>query len=287
MKPAPFDYAGPSSLAEALALLAGNEEAKPLAGGQSLVPMLNFRLARPELLVDLNPLGEELAGIAVTGDGGLRIGALTRHAELERSDAVAAGWPLLIDAIGLVGHAAIRSRGTIGGSVAHADPNAELPVVLSALGARFHARSTRGERTLTADELFQGPLTTALEGDELLCAIEVPPLPPGAGSAFTEYARTHGDFAIAGAAVVLAGGERTAITLLGAAGQPLRAPAAEAALRDGAPDQEVARRAGEPVTGPAGDGGHRRALITALVARALGRARERAGSAAEGREEHR
>ena len=163
---------------------------------------------------------------------------------------VAAGWPSLVDAIRLVGHAAIRSRGTVGGSVAHADPNAELPVVLTALGARFRLRSARGERTVGADELFQGPLTTALDEDELLCAIDVPPLPAGSGSAFVEYARTHGDFAIAGAAVVVAAGPRSAIALLGAGGRPLRAASAEAALRDGASDEEVARRAGAEVTGP-------------------------------------
>jgi CO/xanthine dehydrogenase FAD-binding subunit len=278
MKPAPFRYAAPGSLREALELLGANEEAKPLAGGQSLVPMLNFRLARPELLVDLNPLAGELGGITVTGDGTLTVGALTRHAELERSDAVAAGWPSLVDAIGLVGHAAIRNRGTVGGSVAHADPNAELPVVLASLEARFRLRSVRGERTVSADQLFQGPLTTALDEDELLCAIDVPALPAGTGSAFVEYARTHGDFAIAGAAVVVAAGQRSAIALLGAAGRPLRPESAEVALRDGASDAEVARRAGAEVTGPAGDGGHRRALITAMVSRALYRARERAAT---------
>lgn len=282
MKPAPFRYAAPSSLPEALSLLAATEEAKPLAGGQSLVPMLNFRLARPELLVDLNPLAGQLGGIAVNGDGSLTIGALTRHAELERSAAVAAGWPLLVDAIRLVGHAAIRARGTVGGSVAHADPNAELPVVLTALAARFRLRSVRGERTVGADELFQGPLMTALDEDELLCAIDVPPLPDGSGTSFVEYARTHGDFAIAGAAVVLAAGRRSAIALLGAAGRPLAPRSAEAALHDGVPDEEVARRAGAEVTGRAGDGGHRRALITAMVARALQRARERAATSTRG-----
>jgi CO/xanthine dehydrogenase FAD-binding subunit len=278
MKPAPFRYAAPGSLREALELLASNEDAKPLAGGQSLVPMLNFRLARPELLVDLNPLASELGGIMISSDGTLTLGALTRHVELERSADVAAGWPLLVDAIRHVGHAAIRSRGTVGGSVAHADPNAELPVVLTALGARFRLCSTRGERVVGADQLFQGPLTTALEEDELLCAIDVPALPACSGSAFVEYARTHGDFAIAGAAVVVAPGPGSAIALLGAAGQPLRAAAAEAALKDAASDEEVARRAGAEVTGRAADGGHRRALITAMVSRALYRARERAAT---------
>ena len=277
MKPAPFAYAAPSSLAEALQLLAGPEEAKPLAGGQSLVPMLNFRLARPELLVDLNPLEAELGAIAVTSDGALRIGALARHVAVEHSANVAAGWPLLIDAISQVGHAAIRTRGTIGGSVAHADPNAELPVVLTALGARFELRSSSAERTITAAELFQGPLTTALNEDELLCAIEVPALPLGSGSAFCEYARTHGDFALAGAAVVITpdGDDACAITLLGAGGAPVRATDAEVALRAGASDARVAELSQKAVTGHAGDGGHQRALITAMTGRALARARTR------------
>lgn len=274
MKPAPFDYAAPRSLDDALALLAGEREAKPLAGGQSLVPMLNFRLARPELLVDLNPLAGELGGIAVQADGTLRIGALTRHAELERSAPAAAGWPLLIDAITAVGHAAIRTRGTIGGSVAHADPNAELPVVFRALDAAFIARSARGERTIAAGDFFLGPLTTALAEDELLTAITVPRLEPGAGSAFCEYARTHGDFAIAGAAVVI-GGEQSAIALLGAGPVPVRAAEAEATLRAGADDAAVSAAVGGAVPGRRGDGGHQRALVTAMVRRALARARER------------
>ena len=151
---------------------------------------------------------------------------------------------------------------------------------MTALEARFRLRSARGERTVSADQLFQGPLTTALDDDELLCAIDVPPLPAGSGSAFVEYARTHGDFAIAGAAVVVAAGQRCAIALLGAAGRPLRPELAELALRDGDPDEEVARRAGAAVTGPAHDGGHRRALITAMVARSLYLARGRAATSA-------
>ncbi|HET9104191.1 MAG TPA: FAD binding domain-containing protein [Solirubrobacteraceae bacterium] len=277
MKPAPFRYAAPRSLAEALALLAGPEEATALAGGQSLVPMLNFRLARPELVVDLNPLAAELGGITITPEGDLRLGALTRHVELERSVEIAAGWPLLIDAVALVGHAAIRTRGTVGGSVAHADPNAELPVALAALGARFQVRSAAGARTLSSAELADGPLTTTLAEGELLCAIEVPALPAGAGSAFCEYARTHGDFALAGAAVVIAPGaaDACAVALLGAAGTPVRAAEAEAALAAGAPDAEVAALAAAAVTGHRDDGGHQRALIGAMTARALARARER------------
>ena len=259
VKPAPFDYAAPESLDDALALL--DDDSRPLAGGQSLVPMLNFRLARPARLVDL----ERVAGLAYLDDtaGPLRIGAMTRQATLERSPLVAARWPLLRQAVRLVGHAQIRSRGTVGGSVAHADPKAELPVALAALDARFHVRSPTGARTLGAGELFQGPLTTALEPDELLVEIEVPPLPGGSVTAFVERSRTHGDFAIAGVAVVVAAG-RAAIALLGAAPVPVRATAAEEALAAGAAAADAAALAAADVTDP-----YRRALLTALTRRAI------------------
>jgi CO/xanthine dehydrogenase FAD-binding subunit len=262
MKPAPFRYAAPESVEAALELLA-DEDTRALAGGQSLVPMLNFRLARPDLLVDLNPLSE-LAGIAPTGDGGLRIGAMTRQAELLRSEAVRAGWPLLHQAVSHVGHAAIRNRGTVGGSVAHADPAAELPVALTALDARLRVRSAAGERVLAPAAFFQGALTTALQTGELLVAIEVPPAPAGARMAFAEHARTHGDFAVAGAAIVHAPGEHAAVALLGAGPVPVRAVAAERALAGGAPTPEVAALAAADV-----EDDHRRALLSALVARAL------------------
>jgi CO/xanthine dehydrogenase FAD-binding subunit len=168
----------------------------------------------------------------------------------------------------LIGHAAIRSRGTVGGSVAHADPAAELPAVLLALGARFVARSaSQGERTIAADQMFQGPLTTALAPDELLTEIVVPPLPVGGRTAFVEHARTHGDFAIAGAAVVLVPGEHAAIGLLGADTVPVRATDAERALVEGAPPEEAARRAAAAVQDD-----YRRALLTEVVRRAIERA---------------
>jgi CO/xanthine dehydrogenase FAD-binding subunit len=260
LKPAPFDYSAPRSLDEALALL--DEDSRPLAGGQSLVPLLNFRLARPARLVDVNGVAE-LDYLNGTG-AVLRIGALTCQAALERSPLVAEHWPLLTMAVRHAGHPQIRSRGTVGGSVAHADPAAELPVALAALDARFHVRSARGPRVLAAHELFVGPLTTTLEPDELLVEIEVPPLPDGAGTGFVEHARTHGDFAIAGAAAVIVPGEHAAIALLGAAPTPLRAPAAERALVEGAGAHEAAALAAEPV----GDG-YRRALTAELVRRAI------------------
>jgi CO/xanthine dehydrogenase FAD-binding subunit len=241
VKPAPFEYLAPESLDEALALL--DEDTRPLAGGQSLVPMLNFRLARPARLVDLERV-DGLAGL----DAGetLRIGAMTRQAELERSDAVAAQWPILRDAVRHVGHVQTRARGTVGGSVAHADPKAELPVVLAALGARFHVRSATGARTLTAAELFRGPLMTALAADELLVEIEVPAPPAGTPMAWVEHARTHGDFAVAGVAVV-----GTTLGLLGAGPTPVVTDSLAAAL-DAVPDA------------------HRRALLAALARQALG-----------------
>jgi CO/xanthine dehydrogenase FAD-binding subunit len=242
VKPAPFEYAAPASLDEALALI--GDDARPLAGGQSLVPMLNFRLARPARLVDLERVGLDHVRV----DGALRIGAMTRQATIERSQEIAAGWPLLRQAVRHVGHPQIRARGTIGGSVAHADPKAELPVALAALGARFHVRSAAGARTLTAGQLFRGPLMTALAPDELLVEIEVPPLPAAARTAFAEHTRTHGDFAIAGVAAVVTG-DRVTLGLLGAAYTPVVVDS-EAAIAD--------------VADP-----HRRALLAALARRAI------------------
>jgi CO/xanthine dehydrogenase FAD-binding subunit len=259
VKPAPFEYAAPRSLDEAVGLL--GEEAKALAGGQSLVPLLNFRLARPDLIVDINRLSE--LDRLERDDGVLRIGALTRQSALERSELVAAGWPLLSKAVRFVGHPQTRSRGTVGGSVAHADPAAELPVALAALDARFTAQSPRGRRTLGVAEFFIGPLTTALEPDELLIEIEVPAPPEGAGSAFVEHARTHGDFAIAGAAVVV-GLEHAAVALLGAGPAPVRSADAERALLDGAAPDEAAALAASSL-----EDGARRALIAELVWRAI------------------
>jgi CO/xanthine dehydrogenase FAD-binding subunit len=262
MKPAPFAYAAPGTLDEALRLLEGDDEAVALAGGQSLVPRLNFRLARPSTLVDLNAI-DELSQLRVAG-GTLRIGALTRQAGLERSVVVADGWPLLGQAVRLVGHPAIRSRGTVGGSVAHADPRAELPAALVALDARFHLSSLDGVRTVPASEFVLGPMRTSLRKGELLTEIEVPAPAAGARTAFVEHTRTHGNLAIAGAAVVVAPHDRARIALLGAGPVAVRAPAAERALGAGAEASEVAVLAGADVADD-----YRRALIVALVGQAL------------------
>jgi CO/xanthine dehydrogenase FAD-binding subunit len=260
VKPAPFQYTAPRSVDEALGWL--DDDAKPLAGGQSLIPMLNFRLARPARLVDLGRIGS-LAYIRRSG-GVLRLGAMTRQANLERSALVARDWPLLRAAVGHVGHPAIRSRGTVGGSVAHADPAAELCGALLALDAVFHVRSASGARSVAAHEFFRGPMTTVLAADELLCEIEVPALPAGARCAFVEHARTHGDFALGGAAAVLVEGEHAAIAVIGAGPAPFRAGSAEAAFLAGADAAEVGALAAAGVADP-----YRRVLTAELVRRAV------------------
>ncbi len=202
MKPAPFDYHDPTTLSEAIALLVQlGDGVKVLAGGQSLVPMMNFRLVRPSHLVDLNRVGE-LSYLQVQ-NGELRIGAMTRQRELERSSAVAKDWPLLREAAGYIAHVQVRNRGTVGGSLAHAYPSAELPVVMTALEAKFVLRSQHGERTLRAKEFFITHMTTALEPNELLVEVRVPPMSPRAGWDFQEVSRRYGDFALVGVAALV------------------------------------------------------------------------------------
>ena len=202
MKPASFEYYAPESLNEALQVLAQHgEAARPLAGGQSLVPMMNFRLARPALLIDLNNL-RELSFLKVEY-GELRIGAMTRQRALERSPMVAAGWPLLKEAARHIGHIHIRNRGTIGGSIAHAYPSAELPLVMMALDASFLLRSTEGERIVPARDFFVDVMTTVLEPSELLVEIRVPQVKSRTGWGFQEVSRRHGDFALAAVAGVI------------------------------------------------------------------------------------
>ena len=289
MKPAPFRYARASSLAEATALLAAAPgDTKLLAGGQSLVPMLNMRLVRPAVLVDVNGL-RELTGITPLPDGGLRLGALSRHAELAASPAVRERAPLLAEAARHVGHAAIRNQGTLGGSVAHADPAAELPAALLALDARVHITGPRGAREVAADVFFRGLLTTALEPDDILTAIEIPAPPPGWG--FVEIARRPGDFALAGVAAVVhmrhpltlpspsRGGEgigAVRVVGFGVGDRPLRLIGAERVLAGGRLDAETAARAGaaagadcDPPSDVHGSAEYRRHLATVLVERAL------------------
>ena len=288
MKPPPFEYADPRSAADAVALLAElGDEAKVLAGGQSLVPLLNFRLARPRYLIDINRVAE-LDYIRPL-DGGLEIGAMTRQATAERSDLVRERCPLLREALGEVGHAQIRHRGTIGGSLAHADPAAELPAVVAALGGRLRARGPDGERTLSPEQFFLGYLTTALAPQELLTAVELPAWPAASGSCFLELSHRVGDFAIVGVAAILAlddGGrvERGGLALTGVGGVPFDGGAIVGELLVGQrPDEatvnEVARRVGEAVE-PESDihapAEYRAHLANVLTRRALLTAGERA-----------
>jgi len=200
MKPPAFEYHAPDSLDAALELMAQHgADAKVLAGGQSLVPAMNFRVAQPALLVDLNGLAE-LDTIRQSDDGELRIGAMTRQRRLERDPLVAQFAPLLHEAMPHVAHPQIRNRGTLGGSLAHADPAAELPVVTVALGARFRAQSANGQRWIAAGQFFHGLFTTDLTPEEILVEVAQPALAPGSGWSFMEVARRHGDYALMGIA---------------------------------------------------------------------------------------
>ncbi|GII80611.1 carbon monoxide dehydrogenase [Sphaerisporangium rufum] len=203
MKPPPFDYHAPHDLDEALAVLAGTGgDGKVLAGGQSLIPLMNMRLAAPAHLVDIN----RLAGLATVeaGADGVRVGALARHAEVERSERVAQVQPLLRSALGHVAHPVIRNRGTVVGSLAHADPSAELPAVLAVLGGSVRvARHGAPPRDVPAGEFFLGPLEPALAPGELAVSAFFPAVPPRTGTAFVEVARRHGDYAMAGVAAVV------------------------------------------------------------------------------------
>jgi carbon-monoxide dehydrogenase medium subunit len=269
VKPARFDYVAAASSDEALAALEDGE-AKVLAGGQSLVPMLNMRLARPSTLVDVNRV-PDLDRVEL--DGSVRIGALARQADVLASPAAGAV-PVLVAALRHIGHPATRSRGTIGGSLAHADPAAELPAVLLALDGEVVARSRRGERTIGADALFTGPFATALQPDELLSEVVLPRqgLRP---FGFAELTRRHGDFALAGAIVLL---HPARLVLFGLGGTPERARKAERALDEGASADEVADVATRdlgPVDDVHADGAYRRRVAAVLLRRAVEEARSR------------
>lgn len=278
MKPAPFDYHAPRTIEEATALLATLDNAKVLAGGQSLVPMMNFRYVIVDHLVDLAKIGG-LAGISVA-NGRMRIGAMTRQRDLEFSPEVARHCPLLLEALKHIGHRQTRNRGTIGGSLAHADPAAEMPTVCAAHDAVVEIAGHGRTRAVPFTKFGVGFMTTVVEPDEIVTAIEVPLWPKGHGFGFQEYVRRHGDFAIAGAAALVElGGDgavrRASIALCGVANSPLRLPEAEAALMGKRLDDEAiesavrAAKAVQPISDIHASQEYRSHLAQVMLTRAL------------------
>jgi len=283
VKPAKFEYHAPATLEAAIALLAQYQgEARLLAGGQSLVPMMNFRLATPSAIIDLNRIPD--LGYIRAEAGTVRIGPMTRHRAIEFSPLVAQHLPLLAEAIKLVAHLPIRTRGTIGGSIAHADPAAELPMVLQALEGEVVARGTGGERVIKAMDFFEGLMTTSLGNDEMIVEVRLPVMAKQAGWAVEEFARRRGDFAIAAiAAVVERAGEHCRKARLATAGigeVSARLTAAEGVLeRDGLGDAAIAAAAAKaaemvsPLSDQQASAEYRRHLTGVLTERALRRAR--------------
>lgn len=288
MKPAPFEYADPRNLSDVVSLLDQHEgEAKVLSGGQSLMPLLNMRLARPELLIDLAKV-PDLDYIREV-DGRLAIGAMTRQRSVELSPLVRERHPVVHAATMNIAHPQNRNQGTVGGSLAHADPAAEYPALALALDAEFRAYGPGGERVIPASDFFVTYLTTSLESNEVLTEVRLSPLADRTGWSFIELARRHGDFALAGvvATVELDGAGNCAdsrIVLFGVGSTPIRAHAAEAALRGGKPGEglfaDVAKKASEDLEEPLSDvhasSEYRRDLARVLIRRALVEASARA-----------
>ncbi|GEL21505.1 carbon monoxide dehydrogenase [Pseudonocardia sulfidoxydans NBRC 16205] len=296
MKPAAFAYLAPHDLDEALDQLAEHgADARVLAGGQSLVRLMNARLASPAVVVDINRVGglDALSLVNGSGPARLRLGATVRQRTSELSPEVAAHAPLLAEAGAHVAHAPVRSRGTVVGSVAFADPSAELPTALLALDGRVVARSRSGERTIEADDFFTGPFTTSLAPGELVVAVEVPVTAAGTGTAFVEVSRRHGDLPVCGVAATVTRGDdgsvaATRIALCGAGERPVRARAAEDALTgsDGGADAvaAAAARAADglsPIADCHGSADFRRHLARVLTGRALRTAIHRAAGEAD------
>ena len=291
MKPAAFEYYAPTTVQETLGLLAQfGDGARPLAGGQSLVPLMNFRLLKPAHVIDLNGV-KELTFLQIENNS-LRIGAMTRQQQLERSSDVAGNWPLLRDATRHIGHSQIRNRGTVGGSLAHAFPAAELPLAMVTLGASFLVRANTGQRLIAADNFFLSHMTTALEPGELLTEIHVPSPGPNTGWSFQEVSRRYGDFALAGAAAVITLDStglisHARLTLTGAT--PIRSRIAEELLLEQQPSERLFREAAR--RGTAGleqdsdihaTADYRRSACEVLARRALIEASTRAMQMANG-----
>ncbi|WP_419928920.1 FAD binding domain-containing protein [Candidatus Poriferisocius sp.] len=288
MKNPPFHYHRPNSVDEALALLAEHgDDAKVLAGGQSLLPTLALRLGPPEHLIDIGRLSE-LDSILVDGAAGVVIGALVRHAVAEDSADIADHAPMVHQAMPHVGHRAIRNRGTVVGSIAHADPAAEMPAVVLATGAEMTARSSTGERSIGADEFFEGYLSTSLRSDELLTEVRFPALAPGTGGTVVEVSRRHGDYAMVGLACRVQVDDGTfsdaALAFFGVDSTPVRVGAAEAVLIGQAPTDEAFVAAAEAVRATLSPGAdihassnYRRHVAGVLTERALSSATEQIG----------
>lgn len=290
MKPSAFEYSRPQSLAEALELLAEHgPDAKVLAGGQSLLPMLSMRLAAPARLVDINRIAE-LSYVRTEADG-VRVGALARHAELERHPAARSSQPLLAQALKLVAHPTIRNRGTTLGSIVHADPSAEMPAVLSLLGGTVTVSSATRRRTIEAAELFRGPLESALAADELATEAFFPSLSAQSGTAFVEVSRRHGDYAVCGVAVLVGLDDDLRVSTaragyLSVAGTPLVLELTEPIRgrtfdADLSPAADLARASVDPEPDIHASAEYRRQLVGVLTARALrSAARTAAGAGA-------
>ncbi|MDQ1615939.1 MAG: aerobic carbon-monoxide dehydrogenase medium subunit [Actinomycetota bacterium] len=289
VKPPPFAWTAPESLDEALAVLSDvGEDGKVLAGGQSLIPLLNMRLASPEHLVDINRLGE-LAYVRATADG-VRVGALARHTDVELDDAAYAVQPLLRRALRLVAHPVIRNRGTTAGSIAHADPSGEMTAVLALTGGTAHVASAAGPREVAASDFFVGPLESALQPGELLEAVTFPAFAPRTGSTFVEVARRHGDYAVCGlaAAVTVSDGLVTSArtAFVSVAPTPLVLDLTEPVRGATVPDADwtacaaVAAEQTEPEPDIHASADYRRHLVLVLTARALAEAAVRAGAEA-------
>jgi carbon-monoxide dehydrogenase medium subunit len=287
MKLPPVDYEAPKTVSEAVELLAEHlDEASVLAGGQSLIPLLALRLAHPAVLIDINGV-DELTGVSAA-DGWVSIGAMTREYAAEESKTVADAVPLLAAALPLIGHEAIRNRGTVGGSLAHADPAAELPAVARALDAEFLVRGPSGERIVPAAEWFEGYLATSRLPDELLVEVRFPAAGRGTGVSFQEVARRHGDFAMVGLAVsvTLSDGviSDARLAFAGVSDVPVRAAGAEDLLAGERPSAELfdeaARRAAGDIDPPAdlhGSAEYRKKVAAALMRRGLRAAVDNAG----------
>ena len=285
MKPAPFQYVRPSSVSDALAALARyRDDAKVLAGGQSLIALMNLRLVKPAVVVDINRL-PDIAYIREE-NGTVAVGALTRQSAVESSGVIARQCPLMAEAIRFVAHRPIRNRGTVGGNLAHADPTSELPAVAVALDATFVARSTDGQRAISAADFFVGLLSSALASKELLTEMRIPIWPAGQGWSFMEVSPRAGDYALVGVAATLQVQEgicqAARLVYSGVGARPARVAAAEQMLLGGPANEATFRAAGEVAAGqvdPSSDfhatGDYRRDLVRVLTRRALMRALDR------------